>query len=96
MTRPILPDSDAHGQGIHADATREGFTILRAMERTQYLVVVLHGFHAMRILDELREDRTAATNLLRATLHTQASPRTFSDKEWCRVESEGWTGAQRV
>jgi hypothetical protein len=86
----VRSESDAHGQGIHADATRKGFTILRAMERAQYLVVVLHGFHAMRILDELREYRTAATNLLRETLNVQASPRTFSDKEWRRVEPEAW------
>jgi hypothetical protein len=88
----VRSESDAHGQaeleGIHADATREGFT--RAMIRTQYLVVVLpevsmgsmpcamahwHYARTMSIIDEqrheLREDKTAATNFLRATFNGQ-------------------------
>jgi hypothetical protein len=61
------------------------------MERTQNLVVVLHGFHAMRILDELVEDRQAATNLFRERLNDPTEPRAFSDAEWqLRVEPKAW------
>ena len=87
----IRSEGDAHGQGIHADAQRRGFSILTAMERTQNLVVVLHGFHAMRILDELVEDRRAATNLFRERLNDPTEPRAFSDAEWqLRVEPKAW------
>ena len=86
----IRSESDAHGQGIQADASRKGFTILRAMGRTQDLVVVLHGFHAMRILDELWEDRKAATSLFREKLKDPKNPRAFSDVEWLRVEPKAW------
>jgi hypothetical protein len=86
----IRSEGDAHGQGIHADALRRGFSILTAMERTQHLVVVLHGFHAMRILDELVEDRQAATDLFRDRLNDPTEPRAFSDAEWLRVEPKAW------
>ena len=63
---------------------------MTAMERTQHLVVVLHGFHAMRILDELVEDRQAATDLFRDWLNDPTEPRAFSDAEWLRVEPKAW------
>ena len=49
----IRSEGDAHGQGIHADAYKTGFSILSAMERSQDLVVVLHGFRALCIYQEL-------------------------------------------
>jgi hypothetical protein len=57
-----------------------------AMERTQHLVVVLHGFHAMRIYEEIVVDRKAATSLFRMRLSEQV----FSDVEWLRVEPKAW------
>jgi len=60
------------------------------MGRTQHLVVVLHGFHAMPILDELVEDRQAATNLFRDKLNDPTESRAFSDVEWLRVEPKAW------
>lgn len=86
----IRSEGDAHGQGIHADAYRRGFSILTAMERSQHLIVVLHGFHAMRILNELREDRKAATSLFRDKLNGQTNPRAFTDVEWLQVEPKAW------
>ena len=56
-------------------------------------MVVLHGFHAMRILDELVEDRKAATNLFRDKLNdprTEPRASSFSDAEWLRVEPKAW------
>ena len=54
-------------------------------------MVVLHGFHAMRILDELVEDRKAATNLFQDKLNDlRTEPRAFSDAEWLRVEPKAW------
>jgi len=86
----IRSEGDAHGQGIHADAYKTGFSILSAMERSQYLVVVLHGFRALCIYQELMEDRKAATDSFREKLKEQANPRAFTDVEWEQVEPKAW------
>lgn len=86
----IRSEGDASDQGIHADASRRGFSILTAMERPQYVTVVLHGFRAMRICNELVKDRQAATSLLREKLKDQASSREFTTEEWLRVEPKAW------
>ena len=44
----------------------------------------------MRILDELVEDRQAATNLFRDKLNDPTESRAFSDVEWLRVEPKAW------
>ena len=86
----IRSEGDAHGQGIHADAYKTGFSILSAMERSQDLVVVLHGFRALCIYQELMEDRKAATDSFREKLKEQANPRAFTDVEWEQVEPKAW------
>ena len=83
----VRSHGDAHGQGIHADSRRTGFTILTAIGKPQHLVVVLHGFRAMRIYNEIVADREDATRVLRERLHDH---RVFSDAEWQRVESKAW------
>jgi hypothetical protein len=60
------------------------------MERSQYLVVVLHGFRALCIYQELMEDRKAATDSFREKLKEQANPRAFTDVEWEQVEPKAW------
>jgi hypothetical protein len=59
------------------------------MERSQYLVV-LHGFRALCIYQELMEDRKAATDRFREKLKEQANPRAFTDVEWEQVEPKAW------
>ena len=62
---------------------------MTAIGRPQHVVVVLHGFHAMRIYDEIVADREAATRVLRERLRDQCN-RVFSDAEWQNVEPKAW------
>ena len=90
----ILSLPGARRQGIHADSVKRGFSILTAMEREQHVVVLLHGFRAMRICNELNADRPAATSLFRERLKNLPQGegrRIFSDKAWNdRFEPRVW------
>ena len=80
----------ARSQGVHGDSKHRGFSILTAMERQQYVVVVLNGFRAMRIYDKLVVDRSAATSLFRERFEALPGRRKFSETEWDKVEPRVW------
>ena len=86
----IRSEADAHGQGIHADSKAGGFTILTAMEREQYVVVVLNGFRAMRIYAELVVDRAAATRVFRERYEALPGHRKIASTAWAKVEPRVW------
>ena len=90
----ILSEADARGQGIHADSTRRGFSILTAMEREQYVVIVLNGYRAMRICDELNVDRDDVTKLFRERFEaSKASPAQsgkIPESKWTTMEPRVW------
>ena len=81
----------ARSQGIHGDSERRGFSILTAIGRQQYVVVVLNGFRAMRIYDKLVVDRAAATSLFRERFEALPGRRSFSETEWAKVEPRVWS-----
>jgi hypothetical protein len=58
----------------------------------QHLVLVLDGFHAMSIYNEIVQDREAVprTSLIRKRLSEQTCLQVFSDVEWLRVEQKVW------
>jgi hypothetical protein len=60
------------------------------MGMPQHLVLVLDGFHAMSICNEIVEDREAVTSLIRKRLSEQMCLQVFSDVEWLRVEQKVW------
>jgi len=80
----------ARSQGIHGDSEHRGFSILTAVGRQQYVVVVLNGFRAMRIYDKLVVDRAAATSLFRERFEALPGRRSFSETEWAKVEPRVW------
>ena len=80
----------ARSQGIHGDSEHRGFSILTAVGRQQYLVVVLNGFRAMRIYEKLVVDRAAATSLFRQRFEALPGQRSFSETEWANVEPRVW------
>ena len=86
----IRSQPKARSQGIHGDSEHRGFTILTAMERKQYVVVVLNGYRAMRIYDKLVVDRAAATSLFRERLEALPGHHRFSETEWAEVEPRVW------
>ena len=55
-------------QGIHADSKYPGGSILQALGRKQYLVIVLNGYQAMRILNRITPHRSALLEALRGIL----------------------------
>ncbi len=64
----ILSEQYNKAQGIHADSRYEGGSILQALGRKQYLVVVLNGYQAMRILHRIIPHRPDLLNKLREIL----------------------------
>ena len=86
----IRSSPKARSQGIHGDSKHRGFSILTAMERQQYVVVVLNGFRAMRIYDKLVVDRAAATSLFRERFEALPGQRSFSEREWAKAEPRVW------
>jgi hypothetical protein len=63
---------------------------LTAMGMPQHLVLVLDGFHAMSIYNEIVEDGEAATSLIRKRLSKQMCLQVFSEVEWLHVEQKVW------
>ena len=80
-----LPGAGA--QGVHCDSFKPGATGITSYEHDQYVYVLFFAFQAMRILQELRNDRLAATEHIRSRL--AATSVFFSDKEWTDVAEEG-------
>ena len=68
--------SETHNktQGIHADSKYRGGSILQALGRKQYLVIVLNGYQAMRILDRITPHRSALLDKLRGILSASSAP----------------------
>ena len=77
----------AGAQGVHCDSLKPGATGITSYEQDQYVYILFFAFHAMRILQELRKDRLAATEHIRSRL--AATGVCFSDKEWTDVAEEG-------
>lgn len=76
--------SGAGAQGVHIDSTKPGATGITSYEQDQYIYVLIWAFYAMRILEELRKDRKAATAHIRPRL--ESTNTMFSDKEWKEKE----------
>ena len=73
-------------QGVHCDSSKPGATGITSYEQDQFIFVLFFAFHAMRILEELRKDRAAATQHIRSRLAALKRGRiVFSDEEWDAV-----------
>jgi hypothetical protein len=75
---------------MHSDAVPRGFAILTAMERDQYVTVLLHGFRAMCMYDELYKDHALAAGLFRKRLAELPASSRYTDTAWEKVEARVW------
>jgi hypothetical protein len=64
----ILSEQYNKAQGIHADSKYKGGSILQALGRKQYLIVVLNGYQAMLILNRINPHRSVLLEKLREKL----------------------------
>ena len=82
----------AKSQGFHRDSRKPGFTGIKSFEQDQYIYVLFFSFFAMRVLEELRKDRVAATEYVRSRLaeHPENSGIVLSDSDWKDVEPRIW------
>jgi hypothetical protein len=87
---PLVEDSNQKGQqkdqSFHTDSLMPGFSAVRPFEQSQSVLVLWNGFRAIKILEELMEDRIEATEFVRS-LHTA---RRLSDTQWQSVEPRVW------
>ena len=72
--------SGAEPQGFHCDSDKPGASGITSYEQDQFVYVLFFAFRAMRIQEDLRKDRLAATVLVRTIL--AAREISFSDEEW--------------
>ena len=79
----------AKAQGFHCDSRKSGGTAIASYEQDQFIYVLFFAFCAMRILEELRSDRLAATEYVRSRLASQPTKIVFSHKEWKDVAEPG-------
>jgi len=79
----------AKPQGFHCDSRKSGGTAITSYEQDQFVYVLFFSFFAMRILEELRHDRLAATEYVRSRLAAQPERIVFSAKEWKDVAEPG-------
>lgn len=79
----------AEDQAFHCDSKKPGVTGITSYEQDQFVYVLFFSFCAMRILEDLRKDRLAATEYVRARLAAQLV--VFTDKEWeTMAETRVW------
>ena len=64
----VLAKWRAKAQGLHADSKYQGGSILQSTGRKQYLVVLLNGFQAMRILKRLNLFRSELLEIIKQRL----------------------------
>jgi hypothetical protein len=79
----------AKTQGFHCDSRKPGGTALTSYEQDQFIYVLFFAFYAMRVLEELRKDRQAATEYVRSRLAALPEKILFSPKEWKDVAEPG-------
>ena len=81
--------SGAEDQGFHYDSKKPGATGITSYEQDQFVYVLFFSFYAMRILEDLRKDRLAATEYVRARFAAQMV--FFIDTDWDTiVEPRVW------
>jgi hypothetical protein len=72
----VLAKWRAKAQGLHADSKYQGGSILLSTGRKQYLVVLLNGFQAMRILKRLNLFRSELLEIIKSRLLQRFTPET--------------------
>jgi hypothetical protein len=82
--------SGAKTQGFHRDSRKPGGTGITSYEQDQFIYVLFFAFFAMRILEELRNDRLAATAYVRSRLAAQPKRIVYSASEWKVAEPGIW------
>jgi hypothetical protein len=55
----------AEDQGFHIDSKKPGASGITSFEKDQFVYVLFFAFYAMRILEDLRNDRLSATDYVR-------------------------------
>lgn len=73
----------AEDQSFHCDSKKPGASGITSFEKDQFVYVLFFAFHAMRILEDLRNDRLSATDYIRTSLAERQI--SFSDDQWERV-----------